>query len=183
MPTCLVLSLPFTYIWLHVLSPVDAAHLVAYRFGCLAIAFSCVAEMTAEAPVYVAQVFCFVKIKIVLDTLHIFVRSLVFITLVMSNANSAIYAFGIAQMSSAATIIVGNYLFFHVYIRRLRAYRKVVRGADGVSDAVRAKFGKAYEHMDDFPFESVLDMVPGVLPNEVSHFHLIFLQINVWKRH
>lgn len=127
--------------------------------------------MTAEAPVYVAQVFCFVKIKIVLDTVHILVRSLVFIVLVLSNSNGAIYAFGIAQMSSAATIIVGNYFFFHVYIRRLRDYRAALKKADGDVEKVRGEWGTAFEHMHDFPFEGVMDMVPGVLPNEVSKIY------------
>lgn len=131
--------------------------------------------MTAEAPVYVAQVFCFVKIKIVLDTVHILVRSLVFIVLVRSDTNGAIYAFGIAQISSAATIIVGNYLFFHLYIRRLREYRVALKKADGAIEKVRGEWGTAYEHMNDFPFEGVLDMVPGVLPNEVIYtwFYLL----------
>lgn len=165
------MSLPGIYIWLHFLWPIDVAHLDAYRFGCMAIALSCIVEMTAEAPVYVAQVFCFVKTKILLDAVHILVRSLVFITLVCSNANDgngAIYAFGIAQMSSAATIVVGNYLFFYIYIRRLRKYRVALKKVDGVVETLRAEWGSNFENMNDFPFDSVMDMVPGVLPNKVS---------------
>lgn len=70
-------------------------------------------------------------------------------------------------MSSAATIIVGNYAFFHVYIRRLGEYRSALKKADGNVVGVREEWGTAYEHMSDFPFKGVMDMVPGVLPNEV----------------
>lgn len=172
--------MPFTYIWLYLLSPVDAQYTAAYSFGCCAIAVACILEMTAEAPAFVGQVFCFVRLKIMLDTTHILVRSVTFVTLVMSGTTGAIYAFGIAQLASAMTIVLGNYGFFHVYIGRLRAYRAALKRADVTDEdktddeassdstsaelrAVRQRFGHAYEHMHDFPFGSVSDMAPGVL--------------------
>lgn len=123
--------------------------------------------MTAEAPAFIGQVFCFVKLKVVLDTLHIMVRSVIFIMLVMWNRDFAIYAFGIAQFSSALTIIIGNYLFFHYYIAKLREYRSELKRNDDRA-VILKKFGTYYENMDDFPFTGVVDMIPGVLPNPVS---------------
>lgn len=134
----------------------------------------------AEAPVYVGQVFCFVKLKVVLDTLRIMVRSVVFIVLVVGDKDRAIYAFGIAQLSSALTIIVGNYLFFHIYIAKLKAYRGELKRSGEDDDASVAMAKKEtinhryYENMDDFPFNSVLDMVPGILPNAVSNVIIFF---------
>lgn len=122
--------------------------------------------MTAESPIFIGQIFCFVKLKIILDTLHIFVRSLTFITLVLLNRNVAIYAFGIAQLVSALTIILGNYLFFHVYIKKLQEYRLELKRNDNNEQTI-AKYGSYFKSMDDFPFKGITEMVPGVLPNSV----------------
>lgn len=182
------MAIPFTYIWLNVLSSVEDQYLAQYKFGCFAIAFSCIIEMTAEPPVFIGQVFCFVKLKIIMDTVHILVRSVVFIVIVLNNPGVAIYAFGIAQLSSAITIIMGNYIFFHFYIKRLHEYRNELKRVDDKATVVK-KFGSHYENMDDFPFNSIVDMIPGILPNSVSshvviniHFILFILfslRINV----
>lgn len=127
--------------------------------------------MCAEAPVFLGQVFCFVKLKIVLDTLHIMVRSLVFITLVLANSNIAIYAFGIAQLSSALTIIIGNYLFFHTYINKLKNYRLDVSKKHLDNEQILTKYGSYYENMDDFPFNNIREMIPGGLPNSGNYFN------------
>uniref|UniRef100_A0A1Q3F2T3 Protein RFT1 homolog n=1 Tax=Culex tarsalis TaxID=7177 RepID=A0A1Q3F2T3_CULTA len=169
-PACFVLSIPCLYIWLNWLSQVDDHFYSQYRFGCFAIAFACVIELTAEAPIFVSQVFCFVKLKVVMDTAHIFIRSFVFIVLVLLNKDITIYAFGIAQITSAVTIIAGNYVFFYVYIGRLARYRKEQKRIDDKYE-LRKLFGAHYENMDDFPFVSIKEMLPGVLPNPNSTFN------------
>lgn len=163
-PMCCLLALPCLYIWLNLLSPVDDEYQQAYKFGCYAMVVSCVFELTAETPAFVGQVFCFVKLKVILDTLHILVRSLVFIVLVMNNKQIAIYAFGIAQLTSCGTIILGNYGFFHIYIKKLRRYRDELKKSD---EKTPKTFGKYYDNMQDFPFNSTVDFLPGVLTNEV----------------
>lgn len=170
---CCLLSLPCLYIWLNVLSPVNEVYQTAYRFGCYAMVFSCIAELTAEAPAFVGQVFCFIKLKVILDTLHIFIRSVVFIVLVMNNKNIAIYAFGIAQFTSVLTIILGNYGFFHFYIKRLKIYRDTLKKNDDDKEKTTRQLGSHYENMNDFPFASILDMVPGVLKNSVRLRNII----------
>lgn len=130
---------------------------------------SCIFELTAEAPAFIGQVFCFVKLKVIQDTLHIFIRSSVFIILVLNNKDTAIYAFGIAQFTSCLTIIIGYYGFFYIYINKLKDYRQVLKKHDGNLDEVKKEIkSAAYEHMNDFPFESIKDFVPGVLENNVS---------------
>ena len=174
-PMCCLLSLPCLYIWLNVLSPVNEVYQNAYRFGCYAMVFSCIVELTAEAPAFVGQVFCFVKLKVILDTLHIFIRSVVFIVLVMNNKNIAIYAFGIAQFTSALTIILGNYGFFHYYIQRLKKYRDTLKKNEGDKEKTISSIGPYYENMEDFPFTSILEMAPGVLKNSVRFlFHIYY---------
>jgi oligosaccharide translocation protein RFT1 len=166
-PMCCLLSLPCLYVWLNVLSPVNEVYQSAYKFGCIAMVLSCIFELTAESPVLIAQVFCFVKLKVILDTIHIFVRSLVFIILVMQNKNIAIYAFGIAQFTSCLTIIIGNYGFFYIYIKRLKNYRNVLKKHDDNVDKAREICGSYYDNMNDFPFNSITEMVPGMLENPV----------------
>lgn len=168
-PMSCILSIPCLYVWLHVLSPVNEIYLPAYKFGCYAMVVSCIIELTAEAPGFVGQVFCFVKLKVIQDTLHIFVRSSVFIILVLKNKDIAIYAFGIAQFTSCLTIIIGYYGFFYMYINRLKNYRRLLKKHDGNLEEVKKEINStAYEHMEDFPFESIKDFVPGVLENSVS---------------
>lgn len=166
---CCLLAIPVGYIWFYMLSAVDPKYESAYHFGCYAMIFSCIVELTAEAPAFVGQVFCFVKLKVILDTLHIFIRSVVFIVLVMNNKNIAIYAFGIAQFTSALTIIIGNYGFFHFYIKRLRTYRDTLKKNDDDKEKTIRALGPYYENMNDFPFNSIFEMMPGVLTNPVSY--------------
>lgn len=166
-PMSCLLALPCLYIWLNLLSPVDEVYQSAYKFGCYAMVVSCIFELTSETPAFIGQVFCFVKLKIILDTLHILIRSLVFIVLVLNNKHIAIYAFGIAQFVSCCTIILGNYGFFHIYINKLKLYRDGLKKNDGDADKTVREYGKYYENMQDFPFNSVIDFLPGVLKNEV----------------
>lgn len=136
--------------------------------------------MCAEAPVFIGQVFCFVKLKIVLDTLHIMVRSLTFIALVLWNNNIAIYAFGIAQLVSALTIIIGNYSFFHVYIKKLKSYRLDLTKTNVDNEKILMKYGPYYEHMDDFPFNNIREMIPGGLVNNGNYFNSD-LRVLIWS--
>lgn len=166
-PMSCLLSIPCLYIWLNVMSPVNEEYQQAYTFGCYAMVFSCIFELTAEAPAFIGQVFCFVKLKVILDTLHILIRSLVFIVLVLNNKNIAIYAFGIAQFTSCCTIIIGNYGFFHFYIKKLMKFREQLKKNDGDMDKTNRQLGKYYENMQDFPFKNIVDFMPCVLENKV----------------
>lgn len=134
------------------------------------MAFSCVLELTAEAPIFVGQVFCFVKLKVMLDTLHIVTRSIIFVTLVVYDKELAIMAFGIAQLTSALTIVIGNYAFFHYYIKQLKEYRAFIKKEDDEEKAIE-KFGPYYEHMEDFHFESITQMIPCVWRDDEPHFN------------
>lgn len=131
--------------------------------------------MTAEAPIFVGQVFCFVKLKVILDTGHIFIRSFIFILIVLMNKDITIYAFGIAQITSACTIIVGNYAFYYFYIPKLLQYRKDLKKVDD-KYVLRDQYGQHFENMEDFPFVSIKQMLPGVLPNPVSMFSKVAVQ-------
>jgi len=165
-PVCFLISLPCLYIWVYALSAVDAVYFEQYLFSCLMMAFSCIFELTAEAPIFVGQVFCFIKLKVTLDTLHIIIRSIIFVAIIIYDKNLAIAAFGIAQFVSALTIVFGNYGFFHVYIKRLKAHRESVKKTDENSEVE-----PYFEHMEDFPFNSAVEMLPCVMRNDEPYFN------------
>ncbi|XP_043657867.1 protein RFT1 homolog isoform X1 [Drosophila teissieri] len=169
-PICAVLCAPCLYIWLNWLSAVDAIYASQYEFACYAVAFSCVLELMAESAVFVAQVFCFVKLKILLNTLHILVRSAIFLWIVTGDRSAAINAFAIAQLSSAVTIVLGQYGFFYFYLKGFKDF--VAQQAKKKPATPKAWQVSLYEHMDDFPFKQLNDFLPGVMFNpNGKHFN------------
>lgn len=159
---CVLISGPFLYIWLHWLSTVGDELYDDYKFGCLGIIVSCIIEVIAEPPVFVAQVFCFVKLKVVLDTLHIFVRSTLFVWLVLRDPSHAIFAFGVAQVGSSISFLIGYYAFFAYYIAKQKAKK-------GSHDPVKGKFlnGDPNDADESIPFNSIMEFLPGYLSNPV----------------
>lgn len=138
---------------MYALTPVTDALHDQYRFGCITMALCCVLELCAEAPAFVGQVFCFVKLKIVMDTMHIFVRSLVFILLVVRNSERVIWAFGVAQMASCLTILCGNYGFFYWYLSSRRMRRDEYKKSEQVTEG---------DTVDDFPIHRMKDFLPFI---------------------
>lgn len=167
-PICIGICIPCVYIWLNWLSAVDSVFEGQYSFACYAVALSCVIELCAEAPVFIIQVFCFVKLKVILNTLHIFVRSVVFLWIVLGDGSVAIFAFAIAQLVSAATILISHYGFFAYYIQLFEAYKECVKGKNNkwklklpfVSEAI-------FDNMHDFPFKSLKHFLPGMMLEKV----------------
>lgn len=159
------------YLWLYWLTAVDNVYAAQYSFACYAVALSCVIELCAEAPVFTIQVFCFVKLKVILNTLHIFVRSVVFLWIVLGNRSVAIYAFAVAQLVSAVTILLSHYGFFGCYIKLFQDFKKhkkdkidkkwMIRNLPFINESL-------FENMHDFPFTKLKEFLPGVLINEVS---------------
>ncbi|KAI8127956.1 RFT1-like protein [Lucilia cuprina] len=172
-PICIAISLPCVYIWLNWLSAVDAVFASQYRFACYAVALSCVIELCAEAPVFIIQVFCFVKLKVILNTLHIFVRSVVFLWIVLGNGTVAIYAFAIAQLVSAFTILLSHYGFFAYYIKLFEDYKKSSKDKKESDWKPKIPFVDAsiFDNMQDFPFRSLKQFLPGVMINRESFFN------------
>lgn len=167
-PICIAISVPCVYIWLNWLSAVDTVFASQYNFACYAVALSCVIELCAEAPVFVSQVFCFVKLKVVLNTLHIFVRSVVFLWIVLGNSSVAIYAFAVAQLVSGITILVSHYGFFFYYIQMFEDYKKSLKDKE-IKWQKRIPFINAslFDNMQDFPFKSLKEFLPGIMIKQV----------------
>lgn len=155
-------------IWLNLLTSVDDSIYGKYKFGCYAIAISCIIEVTAEAPVFLAQVYCFVKLKVILDTAQIFIRSVTFIYLVLRDPDEAIFAFGVAQLAATLTIVVGYFGYFYVYIRQLKHTRGEERVEPEKEEPILLNRRDSIDdEPDDLPFTSILELCPGVLANTV----------------
>lgn len=161
------------YVWLNFWPSVGIELYNQYKFGCICIIVSCIIELFAETPVFVAQVFCFVKLRVILDTLHIFVRSTLFIWLVLRDPNQAIFAFSIAQVGSTLSFVIGYYVYFIYYLREANKLKGNAKRARDDSSDVDDDDDDKKQSDDSIPFNSIKQMIPGYLNNPVSiHFFM-----------
>lgn len=180
LPIYCALSGPCLYVWLNFGSPVDAELYDQYKFGCISMIVSGIIELLAEVPVFVAQVFCFVKLRVVLDTLNIFVRSVIFVVLVIRDPKQAIYAFSIAQVGSTITFVIGYYTYFIYYTGSANRFAGTSkRAADSSNDDDSTnKNEKTTEHHsepeDVIPFSSIKQMFPGCQRSSVYKNAMIY---------
>ncbi|XP_047533081.1 protein RFT1 homolog [Vanessa atalanta] len=167
-PLSCLLSFIFVYIWLYIL-PLGHPELVfQYEFGCWSVALSCILELCSANIVLVTQLFCFVKLKVILDTLHIFVRTVLFLSIIVYDRSLALIAFSVAQVGSIAVIVLAYYSFFYWYIKFKPLYAK---GALKVKFLPNNILERLYSNMDDFNFTSLRDFFPKYLGSINSSFN------------
>ncbi|KAK7863336.1 hypothetical protein R5R35_009691 [Gryllus longicercus] len=161
-PLCQVLSMFFGYVWLHILVPPDTSITPHYNLGVWAICISCVIEMCCE-PVYLtAQAFLFVRLKIVLETIYVIVRTVTFVPLVIYSPDKAVIAFSLAQVLSVCVYTFSYYLYFYVYIgNRNRHLLSCKRGSLHCQNENHRMSSE-----DDFPFCSLRDFLPMRIENQ-----------------
>lgn len=184
LPICCAFSGPCLYVWLNFGSPVDAELYDQYKFGCICIVVSSIIELLAEVPVFVAQVFCFVKLRVILDTLNIFVRSVIFIFMVVRDPKRAIFAFSIAQVGSTVTFVIGYFIYFMIYTGNANNARgDLKRSADNFDDSSNNDndtIKKHSEREDFIPFNSIKQMFPGYLYNPVYKVTIRCIELFTW---
>lgn len=156
-PISCMLSIIFVYIWLNWLPLGHPEHAFQYAFGCWSVGFSCILELCSANMALIAQLFCFVKLKVAFDTLHIFVRTLLFLSIIIYDRSCALIAFSIAQVVSIGTIVIAYYIFFYWYIKNKPLYAKGALKSKFVPNFVLQKL---YTNMDDFNFNSMRDFFP-----------------------
>ncbi|KAJ8722126.1 hypothetical protein PYW08_004528 [Mythimna loreyi] len=156
-PVSCILSIVFVYIWLNWLPLGNPEHSFQYTFGCWSVALSCILELCSANVALVAQLYCFIKFKVALDTLHIFTRTLIFLSIVIYDRSLALIAFSMAQVGSIGTIVVCYYLFFYWYIKNKPLYAKGALKSKVVPESV---LHSLYDNMDDFQFTSLKDFLP-----------------------
>lgn len=167
-PISCVLSLVFVYIWLNVLPLGPPEHAFQYEFGCWSVALSCIVELTSANMVLVTQLFCFVKVKVALDTLHIFIRTILFLSIIMYDRSLALIAFSVAQVGSIGAIVISYYIFFYWYIKNKPLYAKGALKSKLVPDKI---LHRLYDNMDDFHFSSIRDFLPKYLGSVNTTFN------------
>ncbi|CAK1580329.1 unnamed protein product, partial [Parnassius mnemosyne] len=166
-PISCILSLIFVFIWIHILPLGHPEYASQYAFGCWSVAFSCVLELCSANVALVAQLFCFVKLKVALDSIHIFVRTLLFVCIIKYDRSLALIAFSIAQVGSISVIVLSYYGFFYWYLKSKPLYSKGVLKSKLVPESVLLRL---FDNMDDFTFTSLKDF----MPKYSSSFNLLF---------
>ncbi|KAI4456753.1 endoplasmic reticulum multispan transmembrane protein-related [Holotrichia oblita] len=162
-----LLSTALVYIWLNILSSTDDKYLEQYRIGCYAIAVSCIIDQITQCLVLVAQSYCFVRLKIIFETLYITIRTVTFVALVLYYPNHAINAFSIAQVTSAIALCSLYYGFFYWYIRNFNRLKENQKKDDNITFRNETQMA-LFKDMQDFKFTSVLDFFPAYMDNKES---------------
>ncbi|KAG5899779.1 hypothetical protein JTB14_006114 [Gonioctena quinquepunctata] len=174
-PVSGLIGLILTYVWINVLIPTEDKYWPQYKWGCYAIALSCVIEQVAQIYVLVAQSFCFVKTKIIIETLYIVSRTIIFVYIVQTDPSHAINAFSIAQIASSVIFIFLYFGFFLWYIQGLNRFRK---------EDTNGNNNDMFLNMEDFPFTSVGNFLPGTMSNRERGLNsdLCFLTFGFMKQ-
>lgn len=155
----------FGYIWLFLLSTSETLP-PYYTFAVWAVALSCIIELSSLIVQLVANAFLFVKLKVVLDTIMITIRTLTFVPLILYYPENALFAFGIAQLVAAIFYTTSYYSYFHYYINNITKCKQKRRMS--LKD-------KNDEYIStEFPFRTIKDFLPGQLENSVCIFIKIF---------
>lgn len=165
-----------TYIWLHVLSGTEDKYLAQYHYGCFAILVSVIIDQMTQSVVLVAQSYCFVKLKVIVDTIYVIVRTATFVILVLWQPEYAINAFSIAQVLSSIVLSACYYGFFYWYIENLNVIKK--KGADYKHQS------KMFQDMHDFEFKSIREFMPYAMENSESPLNkdLVILTVSFAKQ-
>ncbi|KAJ8979864.1 hypothetical protein NQ317_016048 [Molorchus minor] len=158
-PISALLGLVLVYIWINILVPTEEVYLQQYRLGCYAVALSCIVEQMTQSVELVAQSYCFVRLKVVIDTIYIVSRTIIFVYLVLLYPNGAINAFSIAQIVSSVILSCLYYGFFYWYIPILNKIKSD-------QNSKQQNENRIFSDMGDFPFTSVWDFFPGIMDNK-----------------
>ncbi|XP_014238902.1 protein RFT1 homolog [Trichogramma pretiosum] len=160
-PICVGMSFIFGYIWLNVLQTSEILP-PYYNFAVVAVAVSCVIELSSLVIQLIASAFLFVRLRIVLDTIMIALRTITFVFLILYNPENALLAFGVAQLVAAIFYTTSLYVYFHIYIKRLKRHklkRRMSVSDDGVEEYIES----------EFPFVTIKEFLPGQLENSDSY--------------
>ncbi|KYN21856.1 Protein RFT1 like protein [Trachymyrmex cornetzi] len=160
-PICIVMSFLFGYTWLFLLSTTEILPSY-YTFAVWAVGLSCVIELSSLVVQLVANAFLFVRLKIILDTIMIVIRTMTFVPLILYYPENALLAFGIAQLVAAIFYTTSYYAYFHYHIKKLNkcSQKRKMSLKDNSDEYV----------LREFPFHTIEDFLPCQLENNDSYF-------------
>ncbi|KAJ0176582.1 hypothetical protein K1T71_007761 [Dendrolimus kikuchii] len=185
-PLSCLLSIIFVYVWLKILPLGHPEHAVQYEFGCWSVALSCIIEMCGANMSLTTQLFCFIKLRVALETFYILLRTFLFVSIIIFDRSLALIAFSVAQVGSIAVVVLCYYAFFHWYIKNKPLYAKGALKSKMVPDVI---LHKLYDNMDDFNFTSLRDFLPkhlgsiqGTFNKKLSILTLSFAKQGIVKQ-
>lgn len=180
-PLCQVFSMIFGYIWLHVLS-VPSRHITEhYYIGVWSVATSCMIEMFCEPVYLMAEAFLFVRLKVVMQTMLVVVRTIAFTTIVLYQPKAAVLAFSVAQVLSVTVYTLGYYIYFYFYLKNRLAERNQpeLQPQGRRTQRKDSIIGTVY----DFPFNSIKEFLPTKCDEEhVIDYKLAALTWSFFKQ-
>lgn len=95
----------------------------------------------------------------VLDTVHVIVRTVIFIVLVLWWPGGAVVAFSVAQIAAVIVYVTGYYVYFAYYIACQKQNYSQATTKQGLVHQTSTE--------DDFPFTSMQEFLPTYVDNEV----------------
>lgn len=113
----------------------------------------------------------FFSFQVVIDTIYITIRSIIFTSLVVWKPENAVIAFSVAQVFSALVASLCYYLYFYYYISKRNKEQGLLK-----KDQPTSPNSPVY---DDFPFRSLLDFLPRKLNDRVSDFFFFFFMFTL----
>lgn len=99
-----------------------------------------------------------------IDTIYVVSRTILFVVLVQNYPSQAIDAFSIAQIASSVILFISYYGFFLWYIVALNVKRQ-----EKPAKSKTTQHKTMFSDMEDFPFTSITDFLPGYMDNEVQN--------------
>lgn len=139
-PLGVLLSFVFGYVWLYLLEIPDPVKIPNYPLAVLVFAACGSIELLSEQLWVVAQVFVFLRLKVVIEGIANFARCVITLGLVVFVPDLGIIAFCIAQMAFSVLAMVLYYVYFIYYINSNPKERDTAA--------------------NDFPLKSVRDFFP-----------------------
>ncbi|XP_046400052.1 protein RFT1 homolog [Ischnura elegans] len=179
-PICLLLSTLLGYVWLYILDVPGEDYANGYVIGVWAIILSCLCEIVCEPLYLAAQAFLYVRFKVMMDTVHVMVRTLVFSVMVLKNPANALLAFSLAQMLSTLVYSFGYFAFFGWKIHKQNSETK--KSLKKPEDEPTSAWP------EEFPFKTLLDFLPRKLENQpqvdahLTELAWSFSKQGIWKQ-
>ncbi|KAI9565003.1 hypothetical protein GHT06_008745 [Daphnia sinensis] len=152
-PTVIICSLTFCYIWLHLLELPAEKYAADYKFAVYMFGASCTIESFVE-PVYVfSQAFQYVRWRIFVDCVMMLIRVGTLVVSVLYYPAYTIKAMACGQMAVSTVLVVLYWFYFH---QQFQMKAKLIKNKD--------------LHPDDpllaLPLNSVLDFLPKRIKGE-----------------
>ncbi|XP_057321065.1 protein RFT1 homolog [Microplitis mediator] len=182
MPIWSTISILSGCTWLYALTTAEELPLY-YNFAVLAITFSSIIYFLSLITQLVLSSFLFVRCKIVIETITIVLRTLIFIPMVLHRPENALWAFGVAQIVATVFYTVTHYIYIHWYIKNNIKHDKDNHQLMSSQDKAEIKNNSKYRN-EDFPFKSITEFLPGQLENKDSMLdkNLVILTWSFFKQ-